>query len=205
MSDFEDDHDENDLSNIEVFPNTPPPLSEGQSSGGKSKLPNRRGHRPQTNEETGERTRLVEKQELYCKLRADGHNKTRAYRIAYPDDKTPGANSVHLEAREHVQKRIEELKQERAWAAKLVDPQESLVRWNEIYLKAMENGDIKVAIEAQKQIDKINGAEQAVVRQQLEVKTVFRGEQDEWDDATRKLFKVLQPHLLTTPTTGDKH
>lgn len=157
----------------------------------KTKLPNRHGQASKIRDED---IVLTPKQEMYAKYRAEGYTKTQAYRMSNPDDKNPGPNSYHLENNnEKVAARIEQLRKERAWAAKLVDPQESLARWNMIYLKAMEDKDIKTAIEAQKQIDKINGAEASVVRQQLEVKGLFRGDdEDDWKINASRIMEILQ-------------
>lgn len=138
----------------------------------------------------------TDEQELFCKLRADGRNQTDAARIAFPNDKYPTQRGSELGQMETIQARIEELKLERAYAAKLVDPQESLIRWNEIFNNAMEKGDIRIAIEAQKQIDKINGAEAYVVKQQLEVKGLFRGEdEEEWAKSAKNLTRLLQDQI----------
>lgn len=135
----------------------------------------------------------TDEQELFCKLRADGRNQTDAARIAYPNDKLPVQRGYELMQKPHIKERIDQLKQERAYAAKLVDPQESLIRWNEIYNDAMEKGEIKIAIEAQKQIDKINGAEAYIVKQQLEVKGLFRGEEeDEWKKSSKRLATLIE-------------
>jgi phage terminase small subunit len=134
-----------------------------------------------------------DEQELFCKLRADGRNQTDAARIAYPNDTHPTQRGSELGKMPHIQERIKQLKQERAYAAQLVDPQESLIRWNEIYNNAMEKGEIKVAIEAQKQIDKINGAEAYIVKQQLEVKGMFRGEdEEEWEKSAKRLATLIE-------------
>jgi phage terminase small subunit len=138
-----------------------------------------------------------DEQEYFCKLRADGRNQTDSARIAYPNDSNPRQRGYELMQMPHIKERIEELKTERAYAAKLVDPQESLIRWNEIYNNAMEQGEIKVAIEAQKQIDKINGAEAYVVKQQLEVKGLFRGEEEEeWAKSAKRLSSLIQTDLV---------
>ena len=132
-----------------------------------------------------------DEQELFCKAMAEGRNQSDAARIAYPRDKNPVQRGYELCQMEHIQKRIAVLREERAYAALLVDPQESLIRWNQIYNTAMEKGDTKTAIEAQKQIDKINGAEAYLVRQ-LEGKGVFRGEdEDEWKKSAARLNSIL--------------
>lgn len=142
--------------------------------------------------ESGERLYLSEKHEQYCRYRADSYTPQRAYALVYPLNGNPSASANALEKKEEIIERIRQLQLERASMAKLVDPQESLVRWNEIFLKAQEEGDISTAIIAQKQIDKINGAEQAVLKQQLEVKGVFRGDsEEEWVKNARNLFQAL--------------
>ena len=139
---------------------------------------------------------LNDQQEYFCKLMADGRNQTDAARLAYPNDSRPSERGYELNQKPHIKERVELLKHERAYAAKAVDPQESLIRWNEIYMNAMEKGDIKVAIEAQKQIDKINGAETFNIKQQLEVKGMFRGEdEDEWQKSAKRLSQLIAPQI----------
>ena len=135
----------------------------------------------------------TDEQELFCQLIADGRNQSQAAKMAYPNDKHPRQRGHELMQMQHIKDRVEQLKYERAYAAKLVDPQESLIRWNSIYNDAMDKGDIRIAIEAQKQIDKINGAEAYVVKQQLEVKGMFRGEEEEeWEKSAKKLANLIQ-------------
>lgn len=158
--------------------------------GEKNKLKSDSGRRPRKG--VDDRIILTDRQEMYAKLRAEGYSKTAAGKSAFSDANNPAQSGYACEKLEHVKKRIEQLREERAWAAKLVDPQESLARWNGIYMNAMERGDIKTAIEAQKQIDKINGAEAAVVRQQLEIKGMFRGEDEsEWKRNIPQLLSLL--------------
>lgn len=142
--------------------------------------------------ESGERLYLSEKHEQYCRYRADSYTPQRAYALIYPLSSSPGTSAAALEKKEEIIERIRQLQLERASMAKLVDPQESLVRWNEIFLKAQEEGDISTAIIAQKQIDKINGAETAMMKQQLEVKGLFRGDsEEEWVKNAKNLFQAL--------------
>ena len=152
------------------------------------------------NMESGERLYLSEKHEQYCRYRADSYTPQRAYALVYPLSNNPGTSATALEKKEEIQERIRQLCIERASMAKLVDPQESLVRWNEIFLKAQEEGDISTAIIAQKQIDKINGAEQAVMKQQLEVKGLFRGDtEEEWVKNAKNLFQALLESNIISP------
>lgn len=142
--------------------------------------------------ESGERLYLSEKHEQYCRYRADSYTPQRAYALCYPLNQNPTMGGNQLEKKPEIIERIKQLQMERASMAKLVDPQESLVRWNEIFLRAQEEGDINTAIIAQKQIDKINGAEQAVMKQQLEVKGLFRGDnEEEWVKNAKNLFQAL--------------
>lgn len=171
-----------------------------QLMGGKGKMKSERGPSAvgerNTDPDEG-RIELTQMQEMYCKCRADGFNKLRSYKIAFPDcvsGHSPSATK--LENQDKIKYRIEQLREERAWAAKLVDPQESLIRWNEIYIEAKQDGDKKLMVEAQKQIDKINGAEAAVIRQQLEVKGLFRGDsEEEWRNNAEKLLRMLAPNV----------
>lgn len=150
--------------------------------------------------ESGERLYLSEKHEQYCRYRADSYSPARAYALVYPDSGFPGISAAALEKKEEIKERISQLQLERASMAKLVDPQESLVRWNEIFLKAQEEGDIATAIVAQKQIDKINGAEQAVMKNQLENKGLFRGDSEEaWVKNAANLFQALFQIGAITP------
>jgi hypothetical protein len=142
--------------------------------------------------ESGERLYLSEKHEQYCRYRADSYTPQRAYALCYPLNMNPTVGGNQLEKKPEIIERIKQLQMERASMAKLVDPQESLVRWNEIFLRAQEEGDISTAIIAQKQIDKINGAETAVLKQQLEVKGLFRGDnEEEWVKNAKNLFQAL--------------
>lgn len=142
--------------------------------------------------ESGERLYLSEKHEQYCRYRCDSYSPARAYALVYPTNGTPTNAASALERKPEIVERIKQLQMERASMAKLVDPQESLARWNEIFLRAQEDGDVAVAIAAQKQIDKINGADQAVLKQQLEIKGVFRGDtEEEWLVNAKSLFQAL--------------
>lgn len=172
-------------------------------AGEKGKVKSERGPRPYSEKSDDEEDKpdVTTQQELYCAARADGHGKARSYMIAFPNcNSGHGPSATKLESQDKIKLRIQQLREERAWAAKLVDPQESLIRWNEIYLEARKSGDKKTMIEAQKQIDKINGADAAIVRQQLEVKGLFRGEEDEWKDNAAKLLAILKASGLDLPT-----
>lgn len=167
--------------------------------GSKGNLKSERGPTGKYKDLDGEeKISLTAQQEMYCSYRAEGHNKSRAYKLAFKDCVSGHAQSASkLEGQEKIATRIAQLREERAWAAKLVNPQESLIRWNELYWHSKHIGDIKTMIECQKQIDKINGAEASVVRQQLEVKGLFRGEEDEWKDNARKLMEMIQSGKVT--------
>lgn len=142
-----------------------------------------------------------DRHEYYCKLRAEGQTKTAAYRMAYPESNSPGQSARMLEQREDIKVRIAQLMEERAVMSKLVDPQESLARWNTIFLEAHERGDVKTMIKAQENIDVINGAKEvsSVMKNQLQGKGLFRGEDDsEW----KKMAEQLASILITTKKKG---
>lgn len=135
-----------------------------------------------------------DRQELYCKLRAEGQTKSGAYRMAYPESSSPAQSAQTLERREDIQIRIRQLMEERAVMSKLVDPQESLARWNTIYLEAHEKGDIKTMIKAQENIDIINGSKEvsSIMKNQLQTKGLFRGDDDsEWKKMAERLANIL--------------
>lgn len=155
----------------------------------KNRLPDRKGHKPPNIAESKQRQLLIERQEQYCKLRAEGFTIARAYSAAYPDDKTPGQNGWHLEQKEHIKERIRFLAEERAYAAKLVDPQESLIRWNEMYLDAKERGDSKTMMVAMQNIDEITGVKDILVKRTKEDKSIFLEDGD--DDAIKRIQAIL--------------
>ncbi len=156
----------------------------------KNRLPSRKGHKPPNLVEAKERQVLVERQEQYCILRAEGFPIARAYGAAYPDDKTPGQNGWHLEQKEHIQERIRALSQERAYAAGLVNPQESLIRWNEIYLDARSRGDTKMMVIALQNIDEITGVKDTLVKRTKDTKAMFTEDGD--DEATQRMLSIIK-------------
>lgn len=139
---------------------------------------------------------LTEAQEYYCKLRAEGFSQTQSYKRAYPKDTHPAQNAYHMEQKPSIQERIGHLRKERASAAKLISPEESLARWNFMYITCAQNNDIKGMMDAQRQIDKINGADTAAVQNIIESKQIFRGEADEWRDTAAKLLQILVPNSI---------
>ena len=101
------------------------------------------------------REELTDKEELYAQKRAMGYTKTKAASIAYETD-FPGALGYKTENREIVQKRIQELKDERAEIAGL-DINEQIRKMNDLYLEALTQGKIKLAMEAQDRINQLAG------------------------------------------------
>jgi len=134
-------------------------------------------------------TVLTDRQEKYCRLRIEGFSRQRAYTLVYGEIKFPAQAAHLLELRPHVQLRMAELQEERAHSAKLVDPAESLARWNDIYQQALIDGDRRSQIEAQKQIDKINGAEKSTIR--LEQSANRAEIADDWRKEAERLFGSL--------------
>ena len=86
---------------------------------------------------------------------------------------------------------IEKLKWDRAEVSAKIDPEESLIRWNEIYTAALAEGDIKTMIEVQKQIDKINGADEMNSRKKGE-ETVFITDEDNLKDLIPRLLDIIE-------------
>jgi hypothetical protein len=102
------------------------------------------------------REELTQKEELYCQLRAQGYTKTKAAMKAYPDQKYPAQAGYEAELRPVVQKRIQALKTERAEVAGL-DVDEQLRRYNELYLLALDKGQLETARKMLERIDAIGG------------------------------------------------
>jgi hypothetical protein len=161
-------------------------------------VPKERLPRSSVDIETGEvMTRhLTDGQEAYCRNRAERFGIAQSYRMAFPDAKYASHSGYMLEQKPHIKQRILMLCKERAHQAKLISPEESLARWNYIYHNALERGDYKGMIEAQKNIDKINGADQSNLRQQLDQKTHFRGEEEEWKETARSLMAIIRPEAI---------
>ncbi len=137
------------------------------------------------------RLELNTQQEAYCRLRVEGYDKTRAYIKAYGNVTTPGQSGWILEQKDYIKARIKQLQEERALAAKIVDPEESLARWNDIYQQAALEGDRKGMIEAQKQIDKINGAEKSIINIH-DSRTLFSNpDEADWKKDAQKLLQLL--------------
>lgn len=100
---------------------------------------------------------LTDKEERYCQLRADGHTKSSAARIAYDGDPRYSNRAGHIvEKREDVQERIAELKAERAEAYGL-DYQEQIRRYNQLYHTAVEKGQLSTAAKMLERLDALGG------------------------------------------------
>lgn len=128
-------------------------------------------------------TLLTEEQELFCQYVVEGYSFTKAYHMSFKCAySTANTHGSQLARREVIIERIKELKLERAQLASQVTPQESLARWNELYKTCLALGDVKMAMEAQKNIDKINGAGEYYSQSKSQGKnTLFSGEtMDEW-------------------------
>lgn len=135
-----------------------------------------------------------DQQEKYAQMRAEGFSRDRAVAEAYPDSNPEyrRQRGYELDKKPLVEMRIRQLKEDRAESARLVDPNESLVRWNELYLQASLKGNIRVMMEAQKQIDKINGADSAFAVAKLKEEGVFRGDTtEEWEKMYKKFLTDL--------------
>jgi len=103
-----------------------------------------------------EREECTEQEELYAQHRAMGYTKTKAATKAYPNSKYPKQAGYEAELRECVKNRIRELKEERAESAGL-DVHEQVRRYNELYLSALEKGQLVVAKQMLERIDAIGG------------------------------------------------
>ena len=103
---------------------------------------------------------LTDKEEHYCQLRAEGKTKSGAARIAYAGGDPKNSNRVghSTELREDVQKRIAELKEERAEAYGL-DPLEQIRRYNQLYQMALEKGQLATAAKMLERLDILGGFE----------------------------------------------
>lgn len=101
--------------------------------------------------------KLTEKQERYCQLRAQGYTKTKAASIAY-DTKWPDRMGHDTERDPKVKERIRVLKEEREEAYGL-DVDEQVRKYHELYLMAVENGNINAALKALERIDAVGGFE----------------------------------------------
>jgi hypothetical protein len=99
---------------------------------------------------------LTEKEELYAQQRAVGHTKTRAAIKAYPDSNNPRQVGYAAEKRDCVSERIKELKEERAESAGL-DLNVQVCRYNELYLMALEKGQLGLAKDMLARMDAIGG------------------------------------------------
>ena len=103
------------------------------------------------------REELTDKEELYAQYRAQGYTKTKAAMKAYPDGSRSWPQIGHeVENREPVSKRIAQLKQERIEVMDL-DVNEQLRRYNELYLLALDKGQLTVAKQMLERIDAIGG------------------------------------------------
>ena len=102
-------------------------------------------------------TELTEKEEAYCQYRSQGYTKTEAAKKAY-DTNNPNRVGYSVELRPDVQERIQELKEERAEAYGL-DPMEQIRRYNELYIKAFNEGKWGVAAKMLERIDILGGFE----------------------------------------------
>lgn len=141
---------------------------------------------------TPDTTLLTDEQELFCQYVADSYSYTRAYQLAYKcAPSTANTKGSELMKRDYILKRVGEVKRERLISSKMIDPNESLVRWNELYKYCMELGDIKGAMEAQKNIDKINGAANNATSDK-DKKGVFSGTNiDEWTALLPNLMEAI--------------
>jgi hypothetical protein len=101
---------------------------------------------------------LTEPMELYAQLRAQGRTKTDACKKAYPDGKYPGQQGALLEKDPRIATRIAQLKEERAEVF-LLDQVEQVRKYHEMYMRAMDEGKLSVAMKALERIDAIGGFE----------------------------------------------
>lgn len=146
--------------------------------------------------------KMTAQQDLFCQFVAEGFTRTESYRRAYPDSTAPHINGPLLAKQEKIQKRILFMQKERAALAMQVSPIESLSRWNFLYFNCLQAGDIKGAMEAQKNIDKINGSQDAFSEAKKD-NSSLRGDESEWQKTARSLMDVISnqppPEKSTIP------
>lgn len=104
------------------------------------------------------REELTDKEERYAQLRAQGYTKTDAHRLAYPDAQPhcAGPSAAQVERREIVLKRIQQLREEQNEVYGL-DVKEQIRRYNQLYMMALEKGQLGLAKQMLERIDAIGG------------------------------------------------
>jgi hypothetical protein len=159
---------------------------------------------------------LTEKMERYCQARATGYTRTDAAKIAYPDSQYPGQLGSEIEAKEHVQQRIMQLQEERREAYGL-DVGEQIRRYNQLYLMALEKGQLSVAKTMLERIDAIGGFEAPKRSETTSVRKgdVFKSQEGNLEDDIKRFSGVLQKHTTketpkedtkgVTPAEDTKH
>ena len=137
----------------------------------------------------------TEQEEVYAQYRAAGFSKTKAAQKAY-DTQNPRQMGYEAEKRERVARRIAELKEERAESAGL-DVDEQIRRYNDLYLRALEKGQLATAKQMLERIDAIGGFDAPTksisVKGSLEEATkVLKG--DDLEKDIKKFQNVLSKH-----------
>ena len=128
----------------------------------------------------------------FCELVAKGFSAGKAYQRIYQCASSTARNAgPKLLKREDIAQYLDKLNWERAEVTSKVTPGESLSRWNEIYLAALSTGDSKLMIEAQKQIDKVNGASDGAVNGRSDA-NVFIMEEDNLAEVIPRLLDIIE-------------
>jgi hypothetical protein len=147
------------------------------------------------------REELTQKEELYCQLRAQGYTKTKAAMKAYPDTKYPAQAGYEAEQREIVQKRIANLKLERAEMADL-DIHEQLRRYNELYIMAVDRGQLETARKMLERIDAIGGFDAPKRSESLVIKRgdSLKSKEEDISGDLEKFSGILGKHTPDSPS-----
>lgn len=138
-------------------------------------------------------TPLTEKQEHYCRLRAQGYTKSAAAMEAYDvTDSSARRMGWYVEDDQKIKDRIYQLKEERV-AAFGLDVDEQIRKYHDLYMEAKNKGDLKVALMCMERIDKIGGFE--VKRTENTIKDTRSAlKKDNVEDDLKKFSGVLGKH-----------
>lgn len=100
-----------------------------------------------------------ERKEVYARYRCQGFTKSDSYRMAFGSTSTYVSQSAQALEKDNpdIGRRIAELTEEYTKLVLEFNPEQSLARWDALYAKAMEKGDVKAAITIQTHIDKLSG------------------------------------------------
>jgi hypothetical protein len=138
---------------------------------------------------------LNDQQERYCQLRAEGFTKTKAAKIAWPNDKHPGKYGHVVERKLKIRERIAQLKDERKELSDNLSLEEQIRHYQDIYQLCKEAGKAALALKALERLDMLAGYD--IKRSETLRRTTTDNPLDNEDpvqEAVKKFSNILGTH-----------